>query len=154
MISKSWLFLELSMYSDNVAKKGDISSPPPPFLLVFITVSRSEPYDLRVHSRGCSMIFAFSDSAGETFETGSCTTGTSGSLLGDVGLWTLRSQRITRATVAMEEDRNGADRRRGVRGVDSERFSGRFWFSGIEFWKLWWWWWSMNLPRLLFVCEA
>lgn len=132
MISKSWLFLELSMYSDRIAKNGDTSSPPSFF--VFITVSRSEPYDLRVQSRGCNMIFAFSDSGGDTFGIGSCA-GISDSLLCDAGLGTLSSQQIARATVAMRgrrEKENGAERKlgdsgnlgKGLFGLEFRRFGG------------------------------
>lgn len=68
MISKSWLFLELSIYSERVAKKGDTSSATcMPSLRAFNTPpDRSEPYDLRVHNRGCKTMFALllADSAG------------------------------------------------------------------------------------------
>lgn len=61
MISKSWLFLELSIYSERVAKKEDTSSVTcmsSSSLRVLITApTGSEPYDLRVHSRGCSTMF-------------------------------------------------------------------------------------------------
>lgn len=61
MISKSWLFLELSMYLDSVSKKGDAS--PLLSLLVLITAvdRRSELKDLSVHRLGCSTIFPSSN---------------------------------------------------------------------------------------------
>lgn len=54
------------MYLDSVAKKGDTSSPPStPSFRVFITPARSEPYDLKVHNRGCkTMLPVFSGFAG------------------------------------------------------------------------------------------
>ena len=62
MISKSWLFLELSIYSERVAKKEDTSSVTCmscSLRVLIMAPTGSEPYDLRVHSRGCSTMFVF-----------------------------------------------------------------------------------------------
>ncbi|MFS8009462.1 hypothetical protein Hanom_Chr14g01285031 [Helianthus anomalus] len=44
MISKSWLFFELSMYSESISKNRDTSlSSSPSMFRIFITPTRSEP---------------------------------------------------------------------------------------------------------------
>ena len=64
MISKSWLLFELSMYSVNTSKNGDgdegsaDAAELPPRRGAFTTAIGSVPYDLSVHSLGCSTIFA------------------------------------------------------------------------------------------------
>lgn len=103
MISKSWLFLELSIYSDRVAKKGETLSPPStPSFLVLKTPAGSEPYDLRVHNRGCkTILFVVSGSTGlglviDTWTGAFC------SLDRTAGLGAFSLQWVTRAVDAMK----------------------------------------------------
>jgi len=109
MISKSRLFLELSIYSDKVSKNGDTtwsSWSPLSFLeLVFTTPNPSWPYDLSVHSLGCNTIFPFSAILALIFGTGTWTgIAAPASLLKTSGFLSTSWQLIARAaTLAILE---------------------------------------------------